>query len=439
MPSIRSLVLLACLGAAVTLTAQQPLSCPAPADPSRPCTRFHFHEQMYRPDTKQFFELTAGEAFATMASCERAREIRVTANAKVVSFHRSVKDQKYPEDRIGPCHCDMTAEKSSIAFVAPPQRIAQKRMAAEVRLRVRERLIAKGLPTDAEVIRLLLSDTPATPLLSGPRHVPMPAASVSAPTFSSDELRNTRAPESARSSVAALELPLADVAGAVVVPPAEPPAPATPVKETMVAAEPPVETSVEAPAETVNNGDEIEIVATTAEEPEAPASPASEAVPEASAQEIAEQFVTYETQRIQLVLGAAGAIGNESVKSQIFQAFQQRIRLLTNLRVLIEGSGSRSALATAARAATTEQQRLALIARLFGEELTPHWAPRDAADVIVPTGNVPSVAPEDILRDSAGRFTASQKKRALYDLLAGTQPTEEQRLWLSSIVESFLR
>ena len=54
-----------------------------------------------------------------------------------------------------------------------------------------------------------------------------------------------------------------------------------------------------------------------------------------SAQEIAERFITYETQRIQNVLRASAGIAEESVKSKIFEACMQRIQLLSNLRLLI--------------------------------------------------------------------------------------------------------
>lgn len=197
---------------------------------------------------------------------------------------------------------------------------------------------------------------------------------------------------------------------------------------------------MEEPGETVSSEAETEVEATTAEQPE-PAGTASEPATQSdtSAQETAEQFVAYETQRIQLVLSAAGAIADQRVKSQIFEACQQRIRLLTNLRLLIEGSGSRSPLAVAARNASTEEQRLSLIAALFGDDIVSHWAPKDAADVIVRFDEAPVSDPEDVLRDSAGRFSILQKKHALYALLATAQPTEEQRLWLSSVVESFLR
>jgi hypothetical protein len=158
-----------------------------------------------------------------------------------------------------------------------------------------------------------------------------------------------------------------------------------------------------------------------------------------SAEETAERFVSYETQRIQNVLRAAGAIADENVKSKIFEACMQRIQLLSNLRLLIEGSGMRSRLAAAARDAQDESERLAVITRLFGDAIRPHWAPQDAADVVIDVAPEIAAAPERALRDTTGGISLAQKKQALYLVLAQTQPTEDQRLWLSSIVEGFLR
>ncbi|MFP5247147.1 MAG: hypothetical protein ACLGH0_10675, partial [Thermoanaerobaculia bacterium] len=181
-------------------------------------------------------------------------------------------------------------------------------------------------------------------------------------------------------------------------------------------------------------------------EPETTAAPSevetTTAAPEEdlqSAEETAEKFVSYETQRIQNVLRAAGAIADETVKSKIFEACMQRIQLLSNLRLLIEGSGMRSRLAAAARDADEEGERLALIARLFGEGVKPHWAPKDAADVVFDVDAEIASAPERALRDTTGRVSTAQKQQALYLVLAQTQPTEDQRLWLSSVVEGFLR
>ena len=162
------------------------------------------------------------------------------------------------------------------------------------------------------------------------------------------------------------------------------------------------------------------------------------AAEEPPVEDAAEAFVSYETQRIQNVLQASSAISDEAVKSKIFEACMQRIQLLSNLRSLIEGSGARSRLAAAARDAKSEPERLGLVAKLFGSDVPPHWAPKDAADVVFDTHDVDG-DPERVLRDSGGKFADAQKRHALYVLLARTQPTEEQQLWLSTVVEGFLQ
>ncbi|MGZ7079398.1 MAG: hypothetical protein ACXVJT_08310, partial [Thermoanaerobaculia bacterium] len=142
---------------------------------------------------------------------------------------------------------------------------------------------------------------------------------------------------------------------------------------------------------------------------------------------------------IQNVLKASSAIADEMVKAKIFEACMQRIQLLSNLRRLIQGSGVRSRLAAATRGVQSESDRQALAARLFGDDIGSHWAPKDAADVILdPRPDVDGDA-DRILRDTTGRYSRSQKKRALYLMLARSQPTEEQQLWLSNLVDGFLQ
>src|SRR5687767_341347 len=98
---------------AATGAAAQPLVCP-PAPAGRPCEVFHYHVQMFRPDTRAFTEIYGAQQFATQAACERAREQQVAANQKVAGFFRDVKkEERYQPDRFGTCHCDMTGEKSS--------------------------------------------------------------------------------------------------------------------------------------------------------------------------------------------------------------------------------------------------------------------------------------------------------------------------------------
>lgn len=381
--------------------AQQTLVCPAPVA-GRACDAFHYHVAMYSPDRKTFTEITGANQFATQAACDRARDQQVAANARIVEYFRGIK-QQYEADRVGPCHCDMTIDRASTTYLDPVQRSAQLRNAEEIRLRVRERLLDNKITSGSELIAGLYGDAPSTPMLSAPKLVPIPAAAPTPILTATEDLLATKTIDTSKPPVVAMDLPLAEIGNV----PAQ------------VAADPPVREEV------------VQV------EPEVAEAPSEEE--QLSAQEAAERFISYETQRIDNILKASGKIADENIKAKIFEAAMQRIQLLSNLRLLIEGSGMKSKLAAAARDAQTEADRLALIARLFGENATKHWAPRDAADVIFEMESEVASAPERVLRDTSGQFTTAQKKRALYLVLAQSQPTEDQRLWLSTIVEGFLR
>jgi hypothetical protein len=433
-----ALILAASL-AASAVSAQQALVC-ATQPAGRPCEVFHFHVQLYRPDTKQFVEVTGVNQFATQAACDRARELHVATNAKAVEYLRGIKKQ-YEADRVGPCHCDMTAEKSAPNFLTDAQRLSHVRQLEETRLRLRERLLDEKLTSDSETVRALWADPPSTPQLSEPKFVAMPQKAPAPVLTATEDLKNTRTIDTTKPVAAAMDLPLVDLA---------PPAPAPPPVEAAggaVGTEPLAETApidaapAEAPATSVPEPVTEEVVVQMPVEAES-AETFESTIPEedtASAQDIAERFVAYEKERIQNVLRASSSITDEEVKSQIFEACMQRIQLLSNLRLLIEGSGMRSRLAAAARDVGSEDDRLALIGRLFGEDVKPHWAPADAADVIVEIDPAVAAEPERALRDTTGRVTEQQKKRALYLVLTQTQPTEDQLLWLASVVEGFLR
>ncbi|HVE70007.1 MAG TPA: hypothetical protein VNI54_01465 [Thermoanaerobaculia bacterium] len=393
---------------------QAPLLCP-PSPAGRPCDAFHYHVAMYRPDPRGYSELDATTQYATQAACESAREVAVAANAKVAAAMR-VKDQKFEADRFGPCHCDMTA-------LTDVQRATQLRAAEDIRLRVRERLLDIKTPPDAEVMRALYSEPPVSAALSTPKIVPLPESAPAPLLTSADDLRPSKTFDTTKPTIAAIDLPLMDIG-----PPASPPA-------EQVASTPPVTPASPPAAPTEEPVVEQSVVA---EVVEAPTEAEDEEAPD-SAEAAAERFISHETERIQNVLRASAAISDETIKTKIFEACMQRIQLLSNLRLLIEGSGSRSALAAAARDAQTEADRLALVARLFSESVKPHWAPRDAAEVVFDVEAAITAAPESALRDTTGRFSAEQKRRALYLVLAQTQPTEDQRLWLSTVVEGFLR
>jgi len=357
-------MLLAALLAAGNAFAQQALVCPPNAS-NQPCERFHYHVAMYRPDTKAFVEIMGTAVFASSAACDRARDAELKRNAAVVDYFHRKGDQKYEADRFGPCHCDATTDV---------QKPTQLRNAEEIRWRVRERLLDSGLLTDNELVRSLWADHPTNPLLGGPRLVPLPQTAPAPVVVSIEELRSTKAIDTAKPAEAKLDMPLAEIAQA------------------------------SRPAEA---GDGAAIDA----------------------------FLSFEQERIQTALKASGSVTDDETKSKIFEASMQRMSLLSNLRQVIEAAGPRSRIAAAARKAQSEADRLALINRLFGEDVAPHWAPSDPAQVVI---EGVGADPERILRDTTGQFSDAQKRHALYAFLAQNTPTDEQRLWLVNLVDALL-
>ena len=433
--------------ASLSTLSGQPLACPPVANiTGRPCETFHYHVQMYRPDTRAFAEVYGINQFSTQSACDRARDAEQKRNMAVIDFYRTKKnDNQYQPDRVGPCHCDLTVDKSSSNYLTDAQRLAQMRTAEDIRQRVRERLMDAEVPSDSEILREPRPQAGVTSLLEGPRLAPMPArTSVADITRSADDLRATRTADSSAPSTVS-DLPLVDVVpsttaggampdfaastmppavvqaatAASAAPPASSPAPSTTPVAAAVAEPRPAEPSIAA----------------------APASPSQAGTAEpatTSAEEAADAFVSYETQRIQHVLQASSAITEESIKARVLEACMQRIQLLSNLRSLIQGSGARSRLAAAARNARSEDERLSMVTKLFSSAMQTHWAPKDATDVILPPDEA-DADPEKMLRDSTNLFTDQQKRRALYSLLAHSQPTEEQQLWLITVIDSFLQ
>lgn len=442
-------------GAPFALAQTSSLTCP-PSPSGRPCDTVHYHVAMYRPDTRTFTELSGINQFASQSACERARDAAVKRNEDVVTFLRQ-KDQQYPPDRFGPCHCDLTIDKSSPTYLNDLQRIAQVRQAEETRQRVRERLLDRNVPTDSELMRGLNPAPVYMPLLGGPKLVAPPAAGPAVAANAPNDLRMTKATESAASTSVSVDLPLVEIqpggvpaAVPATIVPAPAPAPVTrELPEERVASDvpqPPAPAPAPAPA-SIPAPAPAPVMPEPQPQP-APAQPVPSPVPAAvapaeaapqPAEESAEAFVGYEGERIQNVLKASGAIGDEGIRSKIFEACMQRIQLLSNVRSLIAGSGTRSRFATAVRSVNSEADRLALVAKLFGNDMPKHWAPQDAKDVILDARPDVEGDPERVLRDAGGRWSPQQKRRALYVILARTQPTEEQQLWLGSVIDAFLQ
>ena len=381
---------------------QSTLVCPAPA---RACDTFHYHVLMFRPDTRTLAELSSINAFASQSACDRARDAAMRRNAAIVDYFRRVKgDDRYEADQFGPCHCDMTPESA---------RVPQLRTAAEIRQRVRERLMNSGLSTDNELVRLP-APAAASPL-GGPKLVPVaPPAPVMQASNDPNDLRDTQAIAAPAPAAAAFDLPLVDLSGGVAAPPA-------------------LEASITPPAQQqeVTIATKPDGTKVITNQPAVESAPAPAVAPvDASA------FIGYEFQRVRNVVEASAAITDENLKQRIFEACTQRTTLLSNLRSLIEGSGASSRLAAAVRGADNEQARLALVAKLFGSDMPPHWAPKDASDVLLDTK---PDDPEMVLRDTSGRFGGAAKRRALYDFLARNPITDPQQPWLDSVIDALLQ
>jgi len=412
---MRSLLPAALLAFAMQAAAQS-LTCPPPPSPAaKACELFHYHVALYRPDTRGFAEVWGMNQFASQSACDRAREAAMRRNLAIVDHMKRVAgDNNYEPDRFGTCHCDGSVEPSMPTFLNDAQRVAQMRTMEEIRQRVRERLLDSGLTSDAELVRSLYPPPVPNAAIGGPRVVPPPQSAPVAALGSPSDLRITKAIDASKPWVASVDLPLVDV----VLPGAAPVGGQTP---------PPVqETQTEKPAD---------MPTVTVEAPPAVTQSTPEPqLPDTSAEDAADNFIGYETQRIQNVLKAAGTINDEAVKSKIFEACLQRTQLLSNLRALILGAGTRSRLAADAGAAKSESERVAFVSKLFGNDIAPHWAAKEATDVII------EGAPEDpekVLRDR--QVDEQQKRRALYFLLARSQPTEEQQLWLSTLIDGLLQ
>ncbi len=156
----------------------QLLDCPSSA--SRTTEPFHFHVQMYRPDTRGFLDVWGINDFASQSACDRAREAAMKRNLAVVDYFKRVRgENQYEPDRFGTCHADMSIDRTNPRYLSDPQRTAQVREAEDVRQRVREQLLHAGLTTDSEVFRDvgLPVSAPST-LISGPRLVPIPQSAV---------------------------------------------------------------------------------------------------------------------------------------------------------------------------------------------------------------------------------------------------------------------
>ncbi|HEX7704925.1 MAG TPA: hypothetical protein VF701_00555 [Thermoanaerobaculia bacterium] len=420
----------------------QTLVCPAdPSSAGKPCDAFHYHMQLYSPETKAFTTLSGINQFASIAACEKAREAHTQQNADVVDYVKRVKAQAYEPDRIGPCHCDVTRHASSPAHLSDAQRDTQMRSAELVRRRVRERLLELGVPADSPLLQSAFRRLPVNRMLAGSRLTPLPTPVVAASEYRTADLRMPRTSMSGAPATAVIDLPLVDIQVGEVSMPGT--AAATAPEPALVAPGPPTapaieetvepEAAVEFPEEASPGSDPAEAMADIRPESGLLSDPESR-----SAEDAADRFIRHETQRIQNVVDAVPD-ASDALGEQVMEACMQRLQALTNLRYLILGAGARSSVAQIAYRSRSDVARLAFVTRLFGEEVASHWMPAITTDVIIPSDPRIDEQPEAVLRDSSGAYSVLQRRRALYSILSRAPITEEQQLWLIPAIEEFLK
>jgi hypothetical protein len=396
----RFLIPIALLSSAAS--AQTTLDCPGSSSAGAHCDTFHYHEQMYRPDTRGFAEVWGINQFSSQVGCEHARDAAMKRNLAVVDWFKRVRgDAQYEPDRFGPCHCDLTLDKTNPRYLTDAQRAAQLNLAESARAHVREKLMDAGIATDSEIYHdVAAPPAPIPSLVASPKLVPLPQGGLVAQVANNAaDLKTTRTVDTSKPSVAVMDVPLVDV----------------PLTGGTTAAPPPT---------TVVTNETV--------------TPETAPVP-VTASDAADKFIPYETQRVQNVIKATDGMTDDALKSQIYEACSQRSQLLSNLRSLIEGSGARSRLADFARTSASEDERVAFAGKLFGDDVKPHWAPRDAKDIVIDAQPDIDTDPERVMHDTSGKFSTQQRKRAFYILLSRSQPTEQQQLWLTTVADSFLQ
>jgi len=391
----RCVILFLCAITPLVVEAQS-LTCPPGSGAgSSDCSVVHYHARMWRPDTKGFLDVFGTNSYASMAACEAARSEQERRNKAVVDYHKRLEPgDVYEPDRFGSCHCDRTSDRSNSNFLDDDQRARQLRSVEEVRGKVREKLLQTGLKSDAELVvslsRPLITSTPSLPKL-----VTVPETSTSLSTVASTELtlKDTRVAGDSSPPVSLdLELGLVEVTAPV------------------GSADQSRRTESEDPVDGPLEGDAA-----------------------------IDRFFTFETSRVHFIQKASAAVTDDAMKNRIFEASMQRLQILSNLRSLVEGSGMKSRLYGMARDATDEKARLALVARLFGQNMPSHWAPADVRDAIVVVPPEIESDPAGVIRDTSGKFTREQRKLALFLYLSRNQAlTGSQEVWLAETIESFL-
>lgn len=401
-------IVFASAGAAQNLA----LTCPAAAAGGS-CRMHHYHVQMWQPDTTGFQEIFGQNSFASLAACEKGKELEARENqTAIAALLTADKDAKVVTNRFGACHCDMTLDRSNPNFLTDDLRDQKRRAAAEGVLKLRDRLLSEEVTSGSELVRALwTSSIDYRSPITESRLTPLPkGAPVEAPKYSVADLKDTQTSSTSQRSAPAVGLMLVDVPGTLAPGASETAGAMTLGPSPSAGTSSMPETSVQGETTNGESGDDD---GTTG------------------------PFIAYETARVQAFLRAGETIEDDAIQSKVFEASMQRLQLLSSLRSVIDSGGNRSRLATLARGAVGPDGRLLFVKRVFGDEIRSHWAPEDAKEIILTPRPEVDSDPIAVLRDVTGKFNDLQRRYALYVFLARSQElSEAQKTWLAELIEA---
>lgn len=367
--------------------AAQVLTCTTNA--SDQCNGVHYHVQLWNPETKGFAEIFGHNTFSTLQACEAAKKHEETINQNALAHLAKVAPRlKAQPAKFGPCHCDMTRTRSDPHYLEDAQRVQLMRRERELKLMMLELLLDNELTLDSDLARAHIS-TPSSRVLASywPRELVVP------------EIKGNKLLDPDRSQAKDTTVQVSrtqSTAGANLAP--------------------------------------VEVVF----DPAMFARSVSKGSGDATASAAGPAFINDEISRINAVIENV-AQSNSDDAGAILEACNERIQVLTNLARLAETAGQRSRLAAAIGSARGEEARVKTVRALFGDRVSQHWSPSKPADLVFPVPSDIGNDPVAALRDSSERYTAEQKKLALYLVLARNATlTDTQQIWLAGIADAQL-
>jgi hypothetical protein len=133
--------------------------CP-PLPEGTPCGHYHYHVAVWNIESRTFSDIAATLRFVSMAACDKARQEAMGENTALVGFIRTSIDSSMSGDRFGDCHCDLTDDPSSVAFLDSRARTNQLRSQQDAAWSLRERLLSRDLPGIGDRVKNMFGPPP---------------------------------------------------------------------------------------------------------------------------------------------------------------------------------------------------------------------------------------------------------------------------------------